>query len=135
MTTKNINKSNVSRYIGITYKLNGRDFSGTDCLGLVWLYLRDQGISIPDGDELPIDENWQDSAESRFIKGLDAIAQRVEAPQKNDIVLIHCFRQSAHIGVMLDSQTILHSPDESGSQRNLLSNYGKHRVLGFWRLR
>jgi cell wall-associated NlpC family hydrolase len=128
-------KSNISKYIGIPYRLNGRDFSGTDCLGLVWLYLRDQGISIPDGDDLPIDENWQESAESRFIKGLDAIAERVETPQKNDIVLIHCYKQSAHIGIMLDSQYVLHSPDDSGSQCNLLSNYGKHRILGFWRLR
>lgn len=128
-------KSNVGKYIGIPYKLNGRDFSGIDCLGLVWLYLRDQGIVFPDGDNLPIDENWQESAESRFIKGLDAIAERVEAPQKNDVVLIHCLRQTAHIGVMINSQELLHSPDESGSQTNLLSNYGKHRILGFWRLR
>ena len=128
-------KDSISKYIGIPYKLNGRDFNGTDCLGLVWMYLRDQGISIPDGDNLPIDETWQESAETRFIKGLDAIAERVEAPRENDIVLIHCYKQSAHIGVMLDSQYVLHSPDESGSQINLLSNYGKHRILGFWRLR
>ncbi len=125
----------ISKYIGIPYKLNGRDFDGTDCLGLVWLYLRDQDISIPDGDELPIDETWQENAETRFIEGLDSVAERVETPRENDIVLIHCYKQSAHIGVMLDSQTILHSPDASGSQCNLLSNYGKHRILGFWRLR
>jgi len=128
-------KHNISKYIGIPYKLNGRDFSGTDCLGLVWMYLKDQGISIPDGDELPIDEKWQESAESRFIKGLDTIADRVEMPRRNDIVLIHCYKQAAHIGIMLDSQYVLHSPDESGSQCNLLSNYGKHRILGLWRLR
>ncbi len=131
MTTK----SNISKYVGVPYKLNGRDFDGTDCLGLVWLYLKDQGINFPDGDELPIDESWQESAEMRFIKGLDTIAQRVDAPQKNDIVLIHCFKQSAHIGVMINNQEVLHSPDDSGSQWNSLSNYGKHRILGFWRLR
>ncbi len=126
---------NMSKYIGIPYKLNGRDFNGTDCLGLVWLYLNDQGISFPEGDGLPIDDSWQESAETRFIEGLDAVAKIVTEPQKNDIVLIHCFKQSAHIGVMLDNQHILHAPDESGSQINLLSNYGKHRILGFWRLR
>jgi probable lipoprotein NlpC len=124
----------ISKYIGIPYKLNGRDFSGTDCLGLVWLYLRDQGINFPDGDGLPIDENWQDNAETRFIDGLDDIANRVDTPQKNDIVIIHYFRQSAHIGVMIDSQYMLHSPSGQSSERGLVSGYGRHRIIGYWRL-
>lgn len=125
----------LSKYIGIPYKLNGRDIDGTDCLGLVWMYLKGQGITVPDGDELPIDETWQDNAESRFIKALDVIADRVKNPQKNDIVLLHHCKQWAHIGVMLDNQYMLHLPNEQGSERCLASGYGSHRIIGFWRVK
>lgn len=125
----------LSKYIGIPYKLNGRDIDGTDCLGLVWIYLKDQGITIPDGDDLTIDETWQGNAESRFIAALDAIACRVESPKKNDIVLLHYCKQWAHIGVMLDNQYMLHLPNEQGSERALVDGYGKHRIIGFWRVK
>ena len=127
----------MGNYIGIPWKLNGRDLNGVDCLGMVWLYLHDQGINIPDGDGLPINENSLMFTEIRYIAGLDSLPgwrrlEPGETPRKNDIVLVHYLRQSAHIGVMVDSQKMLHSAIGQTSATCQVDLFG-HRILGFWR--
>ena len=34
-------------YMAIPYKLHGRDFEGADCYGLVYLYLKEFGYTLP----------------------------------------------------------------------------------------
>lgn len=123
----------LSKWVGIPYRLNGRDRNGADCLGLVWMYLKEQGISIPDGDGEPINETWKERAQDRFLAELNRIAAKVDTPKKNDIVLIHWFHQAAHLGVMIDSQNMLHTSFDRTSEICPVSIF-KHRVLGFWRV-
>ena len=33
------------KFLGIPYKLHGRDFKGTDCLGLMQIYFKEQNVS------------------------------------------------------------------------------------------
>jgi cell wall-associated NlpC family hydrolase len=122
-----------SKWIGIPYKLNGRDTNGTDCLGLVWMYLKDQGIVFPDGDGLPIDTAWTKNGRERMLGKLREIAVKVETPQANDIVLIHWVHQAAHLGVMVDSQNMLHISFDRTSEICPVTYFG-HRVLGIWRV-
>lgn len=124
----------LSRYIGIPYKLNGRDESGTDCLGLVWMYLQDQGIFIPDGDGVPVDQSNVMQIQERFIASLDRLGAKVDAPQANDIVLIHWRHQVAHLGVMIDSQRMLHAAFDRTSEVGSIAAF-RHRILGFWRIK
>jgi hypothetical protein len=103
---------------------------------MVWLYLYDQGIAIPDGDGQKIDESSLTTTESRFFIGLNSITRKLganEIPIKNDIVLIHYLKSSAHIGVMVDSQNMLHSAIGQTSEICQVSFFG-HKILGFWRL-
>ena len=37
-----------SKYVGIPFVPGGRDFAGVDCWGLIMLFYKDLGISIPD---------------------------------------------------------------------------------------
>lgn len=129
----------INKYIGIPWVLNGRDINGVDCLGMVWLYLHDQKIDFPEGDGQPINETSLKTLEGRFFVGLNSLQgwrqlnlDEAEKLRNNDIVLIHYKNQSAHLGVMVDSQNMLHSAIGQTSEICLVSLFG-HRILGFWR--
>ena len=98
---------NLDSFLGIPYKFKGRDRQGIDCLGLVWLYLREKGIFIPDDDGLPMLEEAQSDYLDRVLKAL-ARAERVAVPQADDIVVMRLPGGYTHMGVMADNQHMLH---------------------------
>jgi cell wall-associated NlpC family hydrolase len=139
LSIQNNQHNQTYKYIGIPWVLNGRDKNGVDCLGMVWLYLHDQGIDFPDGDDQPINEASLKTLERRFFVGLDSLTgwrrlnlDEAERLRKNDVVLIHFKNLSAHLGVMVDSQNMLHSAISQTSEICRVDIFG-HRVLGFWR--
>jgi cell wall-associated NlpC family hydrolase len=98
----------LNSFIGIPYKFRGRDKTGIDCLGLVWLYLKERGIFIPDTDGLPMVEEAQTDYLERVLRSLDKVAARVDTPQSDDIVIMRLPGGYTHLGVMTDNYNMLH---------------------------
>lgn len=98
----------LNSFIGIPYRLRGRDKTGIDCLGLVWLYLKERGIFIPDTDGLPMVEEAQTDYMERVLTSLDKVAARVDTPQSDDIVVMKLPGGYTHLGVMADNHNMLH---------------------------
>ena len=122
----------IQDFLGIPYRLNGRDRSGTDCLGLVLMYLRSLGLNPPDGDGRPIGPDWRREAEARISAWLSQHARRVNQPAAGDIAVFRLPGGTMHLGVMADGQNVLHVLEDKPSMLTPLPRC--HRLVGLYRL-
>jgi cell wall-associated NlpC family hydrolase len=98
---------NVKKYLGVSYEHNGRSLNGLDCLGLVKLFLADEGIEFDDNDGNHISKDWYTSDSHRYIKGLERQADRIEYDdiQPLDIVVFSIDGGNpTHSGVIVDDR-------------------------------
>ena len=120
------------KYIGIPYEHRGRSKSGLDCLGLIWLVLKDHGIEVADGDGNPYGSDWFRNDPERYLRGLLAHGQ--EAPldqlQALDVVYFQMGRVPTHGGVMVDSQRFLHILEGRRSCVSRLHSMWRKRLAG-----
>jgi len=123
----------IEEFLGIPYQLNGRDRSGTDCLGLVIQYLWSIGRTPPDGDGQPIDADWRREAEPRIMAWLSQHTHRVTVPAPGDIAVFRLPGGTMHLGVMADAATILHILEDRPSMLTSLRRVGR-RLVGVYRL-
>ena len=68
-----------SKFIGIPFEWKGRSVKGTDCVGLVWLFLKENGIVKDDTDGRTYDEGWDKEDPQRIVKALIKIGRRITA--------------------------------------------------------
>jgi cell wall-associated NlpC family hydrolase len=92
-------------YVGIPFKLGGRDRGGCDCWGLVRLVLAERfQIELPSFDGLCNDA--KESAKA-IDSGRPMISnERVEHPEPGDIVM---FRHTSHVGLCIEPGLMLHT--------------------------
>lgn len=119
-------------FLGIPFKFLGRDHSGVDCLGLIWLYLRSRGYAIPDSDGLPMLEDKQEDYPARAMEALRKIGTEVEFPQADDVVLMNLPGGYTHLGVMVDEWRMLHVLKDRPSALELVTKY-RRRIAGVFR--
>ncbi len=126
---------NKHNWTGLPFKWGGSDFSGADCVGLIWLYLREElGIVLPPDGGRRRARDWVANSQARMIVYLDRHCDRVNPPlQQGDIVVIHDLRQAAHVGVMVDVRRMLHTSCDRDSEIGWLDAYPTHRIVGCWR--
>ena len=124
------------KFLGIKYKLNGRNFKGTDCLGLVWLFLKENGIDIPESDGLPIHKNWWIHDPDRYINGcIKAGGRFVLLPEIKRLDLIFfvnnpIHKHPNHSGIMLNSGWFLHILEDEVSEVTMIDSKWLKRFGG-----
>lgn len=118
--------------MGIPFKFRGRDRNGTDCLGLVWMYLRSRGIRIPDGDGLPMERDLQPDYLNRAINALSEYCESVPYPEADDIILMRLPGGYTHMGVMVDQDNMLHVLMDRPSGLEPVRKY-RRRVVAIFR--
>ena len=123
-----------AEFAGIPFRFLGRDRSGVDCLGLVWLYLRSKGIHIPDTDGLPMDKDLRPDYLERAIEGLSKMCDSVAYPEPNDIILMRLPGGYTHLGVMVDDCHMLHVLKDRPSGLEPIMKY-RRRVVAIFRPR
>jgi len=124
---------NYDKYIGIPYVVNGRDYSGIDCWGLVCLYYRDE-LSI----ELPsYQDAYENPAETRVEKAISLYKgnwNSTTTPDVGDVVLFNIYGEPRHIGIYIGNNMFLHSRDNKDSViESLASPRWASRIEGIYK--
>lgn len=128
------------KFIGIPYKFKGREFEGADCIGLMILWFREQGIEYEyDDGQGPVMAHWWEHNPRRFLDAYLALGKIVhfQDVKKNDVLLLlgddlSCFPSC--LGVMVDNRHMLVSFEEKGSFVTMLNSHWKKRFFGAIRL-
>lgn len=127
----------LSEYVGIPFKSRGRERTGADCWGIVWMVYREVlKIELPSYSEDYFCDADRENV-SRLIEGARFAWTRVSPglEQQGDLALLVLFGHD-HIGVVAERTKILHTQAVGGAQ---LEDYtGPHlrsRMRGFYRWR
>ncbi len=124
-------------YVGIPYVPHGREYTGADCWGILFLYYRDVL-----GTPVPAYSAEMDAREFRHKDIGPLIAEerekhwrQVESPAVGDCVLMRAGRHDSHVGVFLGQGRMLHS---EGPDPSVIDRIGdmrwRNRISGFYRL-
>lgn len=101
----------------IPFVSQGRDYSGCDCWGLVWLWYRDVlGVDLTSYAETPAGR-VRDIA--KLIEQYKTEWVSVVSPAPNDVVLMraitgHASRLVAHVGVAMPGNRVMHIEEHDG---------------------
>lgn len=99
----------MDKFVGIPWKLYGKDYDGCDCIGLAYLFLKDYyGIILDQFSRT--DFSLSRPGLNQFIRdtALYKNLTKVEHVQEKDIVV--CLNRGipAHVGVAINSHQMLH---------------------------
>ena len=92
------------KFIGVPFLWQGRTLLGTDCVGLVWLFLKEHNIVKIDNDGSNYGDNWDKEDPQRILKGLVKIGKRIDVKeelQPFDILLFKFDGIVNHIAVYI----------------------------------
>lgn len=103
--------SALSNYVGIPYVIGGESFDGADCYGIAKLFAKNElGLILPTYMYSELNnEAVAEVAIKSAQHGLGDKWQKVEIPQRGDVVTFRIFGHEVHCGIMLDSAQFLHS--------------------------
>lgn len=126
----------VGRYVGIPYVHGGRDFSGVDCYGLVYLVYREEfGIVLPRYDGVPDEKEWHEVAVALANEAKSSGRwQPTDHFREGDVVEFKILK-APHIGIYVPEQRVLHCREGSNACiESLQSRRLRRRVNGCFRL-
>lgn len=122
----------LSDYVGIPYRPEGRGRDGCDCWGLVVLVYRERL-----GIELPSYTGYGDPLGGHAASLIEQGRQQwrpVSTPEPYDAVLIRVHGRPHHIGLVVRSGWMLHAaPGRDSCMENYLRPYWRARIEGFYR--
>ena len=107
----------INKYIEIPFKPQGRDFSGCDCYGLIYLFYKTEY-----NKELPLLTNSYDNPhEHKRIQDLITLEMpilnvvEIENPYEGCVVLFKFVGYTCHMGIYIGKNKILHVMNKSNS--------------------
>ena len=110
------------------FRMHGRDRSGLDCVGLVWLIRKIANRPTIDFHDYP---NRVNSAMS--FRRLNLLARRVSKDESvaGDAVLMSFGDQSTHLGIILEDGRIAHADRHRGV---VIYDLNRCRVVAYYKL-
>lgn len=109
MITRNDVVSAARSYLGVKFRLHGRDRTGLDCVGLLYRVLSDLGMKIPDDtdyDRHPNVEKLQRTLDAYSVRAMSSI------PCNGQVLKIRQFIFPMHVAILAVDQgraTIIHA--------------------------
>lgn len=123
----------ADKYVGLPYKLMGRDRLGTDCYGIVRMVLKEM-----EGQDWP--SYFEEDPEGSTITQLTSNLKHIELDQARDldvaIILMRHLNENKvwelrpiHMGIFVDSKRILHIETGQLSRVQLAKELFIHSIL------
>jgi hypothetical protein len=114
----------ISDLVGISYKIHGRDESGLDCFGLIWLIAKRNGTPVRD----PV------------YKGFDRDLMRLYeyvGVLKAEVFEIGCILEiekdnRLHLGYSIDRDRMIHCTHNEGV---IVEDINKYQVKGYYKFK
>jgi len=123
----------INKYVGIPFRLGGRDRTAIDCLGLVAKFLKDQGYEIEISSDCT--KEWIEKANfSDWIELVKSYGDPVEIAQlmENDIIYF-AWKGEVHAGVYVGFNKYLHINEKSKSHISRFNEAAKKHVIAIMR--
>lgn len=126
----------IEKFLNIPYKFGGRGFDGADCVGLLILWFKEQGIHYQYRDkDGPIHMNWYKNHPRRLVEAITqyGVLCRFSDLTKNDVLLITNNGDESIpicLAVMVDERHILTTNDKQNSFVEMLNLEWKARFWG-----
>lgn len=114
----------VDRALTVPFVPHGRDYTGWDCWGLIYVAHRDVlGVKIP---------SYADQYDARDVRGAPSLSRlvlthlpewnRTTRPAMGDVALFRVAGRPVHVGFMLDPRRMIHSEARIGTMVEPLSS-------------
>lgn len=103
-------KIELSKYLTIPFKHNGRSWDGVDCYGLVKLFFDEEfGVKLYD---YKYDPNWSDKGLNLINKEYSKVFRKIDIGKKFCGIGFKKlgFDIMSHMGIVLDGNKFLHIP-------------------------
>jgi hypothetical protein len=111
----------LSDLIGLPYKVHGRDESGVDCFGLIWL------ISLR--NDTPIEDVWYKGFDPCLMKLADQMnVEKIEGLIPGCIIEMEKDGR-LHLGYSIDERRMIHATRTDGV---MVEDIGRYPVKGYW---
>ena len=127
---------NFEKYMDISFKEKGRDLSGLDCYGLIYIFFKNElGIILPDFLEVKYHGDWSKKGEDHILENIPNTFNKVVDSEFKKFDL-HLFFDStgiaSHVGMNIGNGKFLHINEGSYSR---ISNLGIYKRLLYGTLR
>lgn len=127
------NKMKFENYVGLPWREMGRDVSGVDCWGLVYLFYKNElGIELPTYSDVGHGVDHMDTLAIKIHQRMNNWLE-LKKPQPGDCVLINIFGRPTHIGIVVDKSSMLHVSQNADSViEKFTSPKWSNRIEGFY---
>jgi hypothetical protein len=127
------------KFLGIKFKEQAHTFEECSCVGICWLYLKENGFDVPFDDGAEISRDWASKNPRRMIEAMLKIGDMAPSSkiQKFDVVLFNLNKLSRwpdHCGVMVSHRHFLHIRENKLSCIQQMDAFWKSRLLGAMRI-
>lgn len=130
--------SNLDKYINLKFKYKGRDFSGVDCYGLVWLMLKNEKhIEMP---EYEYSKKWYLEGKNYIIDiKNDSVSWSqvvIEKVKPFDVLLFYNSPRKIivnHMGLYLEDHKFIHVSEDHSSRLEKINDYWLSRIYAIMR--
>lgn len=129
--SKELKEIQTEKYIGIKYQVNGRDYSGIDCYGLVRLvYKEELGIDLPSFIEEGINPERTQELILQYREGWEP----TETISTGDVVIFKVMGVDSHIAIAISPTHFLHARQGYESAiESFSSPKWKNRLVGSYK--
>jgi len=123
----------IKKYLGFSYKHQGRDMRGLDCYGLIIAIYADLGIKLFDIEE-EYDSDWSWKNKNYFLENAHKDWEEVKKPKLFDVITFKNGKGVMnHAGVMLDENRFINSCKAGTVVCRSSDDVWQKRFAGFYR--
>ena len=140
MIPKKFDIQTQRKYMRIPFKDHGRDFTGCDCGGLVWLLFKNElGIELPDWREFYSCTRIENAfeLESTVSTTLGELCREVPFSDRKpfDVISLSIHGMDTHVGVVVDDDSFIHIMQgrTNVTVEKFSSPHWRNRVTGCFR--